>query len=125
MKKRKQGNIFWHLLLGFMIAFVILSVVEQTIKWELFVAIIVGSGVAEMVRRRKLKKEGTPEVDERVKFLIQKYMNIVFILALIALNGYLLVYQYLGNTTVPINHLFIFNLLVLSGLSISAIIAKR
>ena len=125
MKKRKQGNIFWHLLLGFMIAFVILSVVEQTIKWELFVAIIVGSGVAEMVRRRKLKKEGTPEVDERVKFLIQKYMNIVFILPLIALNGYLLVYQYLGNTTVPINHLFIFNLLVLSGLSISAIIAKR
>jgi hypothetical protein len=125
VKKRKQGNIFWHLLLGFMIAFVILSVVEQTIKWELFVAIIVGSGVAEMVRRRKLKKEGTPEVDERVKFLIQKYMNIVFILALIALNGYLLVYQYLGNTTVPINHLFIFNLLVLSGLSISAIIAKR
>lgn len=125
MKKRKQGNIFWHLLLGFMIAFVILSVVEQTIKWELFVAIMMGSGVAEMVRRRKLKKEGTPEVDERVKLLIQKYMNIVFVLALIALNGYLIIYQYLGNTTAPINHLFIFNLLVLFGLSISVIIAKR
>ncbi|GAA4866063.1 hypothetical protein GCM10023310_52010 [Paenibacillus vulneris] len=125
MNKRKTVISFWHLLLGFLIAFVIISIIEQTIKWELFIAIVIGSGMAEMVRRRKQKKEGTPEVDERVKFLMQKYMNIVFIFALIVLNGYLLINQYLGNTTIPINQLFIFNLLVLFALSTTAIIAKR
>jgi hypothetical protein len=108
-----------------LIAFIIISIIEQTIKWELFIAIMIGAGIAEIVRRRKQKKEGAPEVDERVKFLMQKYMNIVFIFALVALNGYLIIHQYLGYTTVPINQLFIFNLLVLFALSISAIIAKR
>ncbi|OPA77387.1 hypothetical protein BVG16_13060 [Paenibacillus selenitireducens] len=64
-------------------------------------------------------------MDERVKFLMQKYMNIIFIFAFVALTGYLLINKYLGYTTIPINQLFIFNLLVLFALSITAIIAKR
>lgn len=125
MNKRKSSNSFGYILLGFLFAFVIISVLKQKIEWELFIGIMIGSGIAELIKRRKRKREGTPEVDERVKFLLQKYMNIVFIFALVVFNVYLLIYQYLGNAAVPVNQLFIFNLLVLFGLSISVIIAKR
>ncbi|OPA77386.1 hypothetical protein BVG16_13055 [Paenibacillus selenitireducens] len=60
MNKRKGVIRFWLLLLGLLIAFVIISIIERTIQWELFIAIMMGSGTAEMVRRRKQKKKGRP-----------------------------------------------------------------
>lgn len=121
--KFNQLNILY-VIIGFSIAFFVVNAAGRDLQWEMLIVLLIGAGTAEFLRRRRLIKSGTAEVDERTDFLIKNYLNNVFIYATIILLIYLIFCKYQGISEIPINHLF-FYLLLLFSLSVAAITAKR
>lgn len=122
--KFNQLNILY-VIIGFSIAYFAVNAVGEDFQWEMLIFLLIGAVTAEIFGRRRLKKSGTSEFDERTDYLIKKYLNYVFISATIILLIYLIVFKYRGIAEVPINHLFLYLLVLLFALSAAAVIAKR
>ncbi|EJR45545.1 archaellum biogenesis protein FlaJ (TadC family) [Bacillus sp. RC206] len=76
-------------------------------------------------KKRKYKKEGLPDIDERVNENIKKYVNASFIFAFLLLIVYIVASKAIGRITIPIPEIFIVCSFLFAGSLIIGVMAGK
>lgn len=124
MKKNHLSFLF--VILVFPIVYLLFDRISgREFQWGVIIASIGGAGLAYIVQWYKIKKYGTPEVDERVLALANKYIKKVFIFATVIFSFSLMAFKAKGISAIPIDYLFVYLLLLLFSMTAAVMIAKR